>query len=74
MNAYRHSGGTDPLNLNLGTRQRWVVNFLSGCFTPGTQWTGGQVGPEASFDIWKREKSIACAGIEPWIIHPQLAP
>lgn len=66
MNSYRDSGSIDPLNLNLGTRQRWVVTFWSGCFTPGTQWTGGQVGPEASLDILEKgEVSCLCCELNP---------
>lgn len=66
MNAHRDSGGIDPLNLNLGTRQRWEVTFWSGCFIPGTQWIGGQVGPEASLDILEKgEVSCLCCELNP---------
>lgn len=63
MDTYRNRRGTDPLNLNLGTRQRSVVNFWSGCFTPGTQWIGVPEGaPKPIWIFWKTKKSLVCAG------------
>jgi hypothetical protein len=42
MQAYKGSGDTDPLILNLGTIWKKVVNLTSpGSFTPGTHSTGG---------------------------------
>jgi len=55
--TYWGSGGIVTPILNLGTRREWSVSG-SGRFTPGTQWTGGWVGPGTSLDATaKRNKS-----------------
>jgi hypothetical protein len=63
--------------LELDTRWRWRVSFkpwqlYSWGKSPGTQWTGGWVGPTSDLDAMEyRNKSRALA-IEPWPykLHP----
>ena len=48
--AYRGSGGTPPLILNLGTIWQWAVSFTSRKNSV-TYWTGGSVGPRPRLHV-----------------------
>ena len=48
--AYKRSGGSDPLILNLGIIWRWVVRFTPRPFY--IRWLWEWVGPTAGLDFW----------------------
>jgi hypothetical protein len=69
MKMYRRSIGITPLILDLGTRWRRVVNFTSQTLyslgktsVPNEQEAG--FAPEPVWTFWRREKSVATAGIQ----------
>jgi hypothetical protein len=67
---WRRFGGEEVLLLlilNLGTRWGWVVSITPRpCFTPGTHWTGGWVGPRGWVDAEARRKILClCRGSNP---------
>ena len=51
MKAYRGSRVIALLIVNLGTKSRWVVNFIPSLPFTGTHWLGDWVGPWAKLDI-----------------------
>jgi hypothetical protein len=60
LKACRWSSGIAPLMLNLYARWRWRVNVTSRRFhplmkKPGTQWTGGWVGPTAGLAVSEKK-------------------
>ena len=67
MKAYWGSGGIAPLILNPGNRWRCVVSLMPWPFCPRkdpvTHWIGGWVGMELVWAFWRRDKSLAPAGI-----------
>jgi len=58
VKTYRRSRGVMAPILTLGTRWRWVVNFISWSLCPRTYCTGGWVGLRASPDTSRTEKSL----------------
>jgi hypothetical protein len=47
--------------IDLGTRCRWVVSFISGRFIPDTHWRGAWVGPIAGLDALEKRKIFSPA-------------
>jgi hypothetical protein len=67
------SRGKAPHILNLGSRQRWVVSFMSQLLYPwgnnhGTHWIRGWVNPKAGLDIVMKRKLLPCQ--ESNLSHP----
>jgi hypothetical protein len=67
MKALGGRGGIAPTLLDLGTRWGWVVSVTPRPrFTPGTDCTGGWVGPKPGLDTEARGKILCpCRGSNP---------
>ena len=63
MKAYGGSRGIAPLILNLDTRREWFSSHPSTSRTPGPNEYEDGWAPEPIWTFWKRDKSVASAGI-----------
>jgi hypothetical protein len=67
------SGGIVPLFLTSALDGNEWLASRPDCFTPGTHWRWGWVGPRAGLDFMVKIKILPCWGIEPHVLSVTLS-